>query len=536
MSKLSRTLIASATTAVLALSMVPAGPATADVVTDSMTAVPDVVHVPRTTESYPFNAADHARIPVDLDAHGYVEEEYFLSGFANVYTLADGSLAVERADVPYTNRILIRRPAAPADASGAVFVDIYNASNGYDIEDMWRRLYSHILEGGHTYVGVTSKPINVDALYQFDSERYAPLTWYDEECERVPVDMSSGDAWQEVPCTETGLAWDIVTQTGTALRDPAVGAELLGGIDPTSIVLVGQSQSGMYLNTYVNNFHQPVTEANGGHLFDGYLTAAANWLEREIRDGEAHRAVAGGIAVNGPASPVDIDVPWITVDTEGDAYLFPKEALLPRELADESRVWQIPGTSHTYSMSPVVPDNAELLKANRPARVFPEVYTPYPGEPAMWAAAEAIVAAHEKGTELPASQWFERDANDDPVRDSNGNVTGGVRYGMLELGLAEFIGAVTPGDMNGVANPISLDEFNQRWDSRAEYLAEQRTLDEALVAAGYLTPAGVELFQERSTLLLDEIGVPADDKRPGKDDKPGKGDRPSRPGLPSTGV
>lgn len=78
---------------------------------EQMSAVPAVRHVPRTASSYPFAAADHARVPLDLASYGYVEEEFFLFGYANVYTKASGELAIERTAVPYTNRILVRHPA-----------------------------------------------------------------------------------------------------------------------------------------------------------------------------------------------------------------------------------------------------------------------------------------------------------------------------------------------------------------------------------------------------------------------------------------
>ena len=36
--------------------------------------------------SYPFGAADHQLAPQDLRPDGYVEEDYFLSGKASVYS------------------------------------------------------------------------------------------------------------------------------------------------------------------------------------------------------------------------------------------------------------------------------------------------------------------------------------------------------------------------------------------------------------------------------------------------------------------
>lgn len=64
-----------------------------------------------TATSYPFGAADHTLVPEDLKSQGYVEEEYFISGKANVYDWpAPGPAVVRTPDAPYTTRVLIRRP------------------------------------------------------------------------------------------------------------------------------------------------------------------------------------------------------------------------------------------------------------------------------------------------------------------------------------------------------------------------------------------------------------------------------------------
>src|SRR4051812_25996593 len=41
--------------------------------------------LPVTATSYPFGAADHTRVPANLEAIGYIEEEFLVAGAANVY-------------------------------------------------------------------------------------------------------------------------------------------------------------------------------------------------------------------------------------------------------------------------------------------------------------------------------------------------------------------------------------------------------------------------------------------------------------------
>ena len=70
--------------------------------------------IPVTADSYPLMAAGTLQDPVDLPRLGYVEEEFFVSGTANVYDWApDGALTVKTPNAPYTTRILVRRPADP---------------------------------------------------------------------------------------------------------------------------------------------------------------------------------------------------------------------------------------------------------------------------------------------------------------------------------------------------------------------------------------------------------------------------------------
>src|SRR5512137_1892950 len=77
--------------------------------------------LPVTADSYPFGAADHTGVPTDLKKIGYVEEEFLVSGKANVYEWPEqGTAVVRTANAPYTTRILVRRPAGKSKFSGNV--------------------------------------------------------------------------------------------------------------------------------------------------------------------------------------------------------------------------------------------------------------------------------------------------------------------------------------------------------------------------------------------------------------------------------
>lgn len=110
---------------------------TTDMAASTLTAIPDLTGPLQSfSDSYPFSTASRQVQPLDLNEFGYVDEEFFAAGTAHVYAPdCEGDPIVAEPDIPCVNRILVRRPADPAKASGTVWVDIMNASNGFDVED-----------------------------------------------------------------------------------------------------------------------------------------------------------------------------------------------------------------------------------------------------------------------------------------------------------------------------------------------------------------------------------------------------------------
>ena len=90
------------------------------------TPVPEVKGpLPITAESYPMMMSSKLQAVVDLAKAGYVEEEFLISGRANVYDWGpDGRAIVKTPNAPYTTRILLRRPATPQRFSGNVIIEV----------------------------------------------------------------------------------------------------------------------------------------------------------------------------------------------------------------------------------------------------------------------------------------------------------------------------------------------------------------------------------------------------------------------------
>ncbi len=116
--------------------------------------------------------------------------------------------------------MVVRRPADAADSSGAAFLEWNNVSFGQDIETDWFLSHDYFMREGHVWVGLSAQRVDVDALREWDSERYGGLTVGGADLEDAP-------------------AFDIHSQTARALRAPE-GTDPLPGFD-VDTVIVGEN-------------------------------------------------------------------------------------------------------------------------------------------------------------------------------------------------------------------------------------------------------------------------------------------------------
>src|SRR5579871_435485 len=174
--------------------------------------------LPVTADSYPFLSASRVFTPLDLKKAGYVEEEFIVSGTANVYDWdADGSLTVKTANAPYSTRILVRRPADRAKFSGHAIVELMNPARSFDWAMMSGYSRDSFIEHGDAWVGVTM-PASVDALHKFNPARYPSLAFANPNPTESCVAARGGATTSE---QEDGLRWDMLSQVGAALKSGA---------------------------------------------------------------------------------------------------------------------------------------------------------------------------------------------------------------------------------------------------------------------------------------------------------------------------
>lgn len=451
------------------------------------TPVPNVVGpLAVTADSYPFGAADHQLVPQDLRRDGYVEEEYLVSGTANVYTWpAPGPAVVRTANAPYTTRVLVRRPTQRARFSGNVIVEMLNPSNLFDLNIGWALAHRQLLLNGDVWVGITAKPISVAALQNFDSTRYAALSWANPlplsdplNCTNVPSDSSR--------TTENGLVWDIYSQVGAWIRsnDPSNPLTYHGangrsddrqGGAVRHVYGFGYSQTGGFMYDYINAVQLLVVQADGKSMYDGYVVAVAGG------------AFAGLYPINQcePVPPVndprrqfkDVGVPIIHVMSQSDYLLGIASRRADSDVfPDQYRGYEMAGAAHAtpdelyYSAAP-----ADIIEAGRavpPLSCNEGPRSRFPSSIFFDAIVRNLEAWVGDGVAPPHADPI-LVQNGAGVLDQFGNVVGGLRSPFLDVPTSTWFGSSTGASFCFIAGhevPFDAARLSELYPSHGAYV------------------------------------------------------------------
>ncbi len=467
--------------------------------------------VPVTSESYPFNGADHSVVPQNIGSSNYIEEEYFVSGKANVYDYdAAGKVIIKHADAPYTTRILVRRPADQSRFSGNVVLELNNPTKMFDMDLQWMFCRDFFIENGDIWVGVTVKPVALKALKKFNPERYKSLSMdnpasLNERCEIKTSTLN--DTTKE---TENGLVWDMVSQIGKLLKGREDTTNPLKGYDVKYLIATGYSQTGGYLTTYINLIHPLDTAkmADGKPIFDGYM----------IGDGDAFMVPINQCVDAVPPGETGVrikprGVPVISVVTQG---LLNSTIIARRpdsdEPADRFRRYEIPGAAHVNKKSmDNSPNSADSAKAGVPDTVSKcegiDQYgvTDFPLEFFMNSAYQNLYAWIRSGTPPPKAEPIvtERAADKNGIiikLDEYGNALGGVRHPYVEAPVATYFGNSRAMDrasaffcsLAGYKAPFDGEKIKSLYPAKEDYLKKVYDVTDKLVEERFLTESDGE--------------------------------------------
>jgi hypothetical protein len=463
-----------------------------------------------TAESYPLMASHKLQVVVDLPKAGYVEEEFFISGRANVYDWApDGSVMVKTPGAPYTTRIMLRRPANPARFSGNVVVEIGNVGRGYDFSFSWGVSHEHFMENGDAWVGITYSPENLQALKAFDPARYAPLSMANPTADDRCAPGAGGVA--AAAPHEEGLRWDIISQVAALLKAARPGGPLAG----FAVQRVYGTSHGGELTTYIAVFHGRATLGNGRPVYDGYIQHRHPALTRLRRCGSAP-------AAGDPRQILrNVSVPVIRVVAQTDVLAtYARRREDSDTPGDRYRLYEIAGAPHAdASFYPYMPTVADQKKTGFDAFLHS---WPFPDQcdrettllrvPIMTYALDAAYANLTRwvrdGMPPPRAERIAVEHGGTPqarvVVDPHGNAVGGVRTPYLDVPTATYYTSTRgPGLCGNLAHKTDFDwaRLNGMYGSPEAYSAKLAASIDGLVRDRWLTESDGRKIKAKGAAL-----------------------------------
>jgi hypothetical protein len=410
---------------------------------------------------------------LDLASRGYVEEEFFYSGIANLYdtpALIGGiglGAAASTANVvsgghPYKTRMVVRRPTDQGRFNGTVIVEWINTTSNFDIEALWLRQHEFFIRDGYAWVGISVQDQGIsrapNGLKLWSPTRYGTL------------DVTHGGT-----VGAEGLSYDILAQGLQAVRSvPAV----MGHLRVSKVIASGVSQSAGRLALYLNTVHPRDPVADGAVLLIGGQQIRTDLSIPVIK-------VLSETEHDGPASANEV--------CSASAPPAPCGTSLQPD-TDKIRVWAGAGLSHSDWVSGIVRyalNRRDLPTLNLYDSCTQPSRSRIQDHYVFAAAIDALKRWIELGIAPPHSPQIQMAATSPTprvARDANGNALGGIRLASLAVPVALDSGINTgPGTcfLNGThiplrhrqaASPLSESCRVRERDHRADAAERRRRL------------------------------------------------------------
>lgn len=442
---------------------------------------------------------------VDLAAFGYRQAEFVVSGTAASYTseqelTPDGHWQVTTADsADYRTRLLVYRPADPADFNGTLVVEWLNVSGGTDSAPLWANLHTELMRRGYAWAGISAQRTGVEgggftttglnySLKTVDLQRYGEL-------------FHPGDSY----------SYDMFSRGAQALRHPRE-VDPLDGLVVERAIGAGESQSAARLLTYIDAFG-PFTD-----LFDGYFVQSRIGGGTPLsQDPQATVPAPGVLLVRD-----DLDKPVMMVQTATDLLLGAGEISSGRSYDSRQpdsatfRLWEVAGTAHAdlYSFE----GGADTGDDPYYARVFEKHYPyPYLGDcpdpvntgPKHLVAKAAIHALDQwlrHGFAPASAPRIETGGSPLAILlDEHGNTRGGVRTPHVDVPIAA-LGSIGTGQgilcgLLGTTRLFSPEKLVALYGDKPSYVSAVSEATDAAVREGFLLAEDADLVKAAAELV-----------------------------------
>jgi hypothetical protein len=471
------------------------------------TPVPKVTGpIPVTADSHPFMANLYTLGAQDLTKLGYVEEEFIVSGNANVYDwMKDGSLKVLSSNGAYATRILVRRPATAARFSGSVFVEILNNARRYDWAMLWGYMHDALVERGDAWIGVTM-PGGIAGLQKFNPKRYAALSFANP----TPNAPCPGGAANSISPTEEGMRFDMLSQVGALLKSD-VPTRPLATLRVESVYMTTQNVD---MVTYMNAIQPQAKLSNGKPVYDGFL------MKSPLAPAKINRC-ATAPAKDDPRSIIrNVGVPVIAIASQGEvlntsAFRRPDSD----ERTDRFRLYEVAGASHIdkspYFGLPAFSDQA-LTGGNVQgtadwpfaAKCDPDIpLTELPLMSYVFAAAVGNLDQWvRKGIAPPNAKVVEIKnagaADASILLDQYGHGLGGIRSPYVDVPVATyFTNSNGPGTCPELGHKAAFDaaRFNSLYPTSANYVSKVSQSVDEMVRQRWLTESDAKKIKAEAS-------------------------------------
>ena len=436
--------------------------------------------IPGDTPGSPDHNYTFLSTDIPLEAYGYVQQEFFMSGNATLYSNVGpapggvGSSPVQAptgipsGNAPYKTNLVVYRPANAADFNGTVILEWANVTNGYNVYPDWNQAADYFINNGYAVVEVSAQRNGIqgtsNALINWSPIRYGTL------------DVTDGGQY-----TQDELAYSIFSEAAQAVRNNA--GNVIGGLTIKHVIAAGTSQSAGWLSVYTNAL-QPID-----NMFNGILLRIGGELIRTDLTIPVFKLLSESEFDN-PSS--DNEIPVLQPDRDGG-----------RHGSGGFRIWQVAGTSHSDYWNALQAYDVRMrdLGVNTLTNTcnYPDL-SRIPMHYAIDAAYSALTKWIRLSVPPPHSPSIQLVSTTPPqssvdiygpdvARDSYGNAIGGIRLPEMQVPTALNTGTNTGPALcflDGTYIPFTPDMLSQLYPTHHDYVSQFAAAAIALYKQGFL--------------------------------------------------